>query len=113
MGLCFSGYQKHKYNCLTICLEDCLAASYNYNYMNSRANYLRNYFVDHSTGSWFSSGKKSGFSKHAFREVPFGFRRGTVPGATLLPSPMLQKCPKTTPKNLLSLISASKIVFIF
>ena len=24
----------------------------------------------------------SEFSKHAFREVPFGFRRGTVPGAT-------------------------------
>ena len=36
----------------------------------------------------------SGFSKHAFREVPFGFRRYTVPGATLAdPSPMPQvKC---------------------
>ena len=30
----------------------------------------------------FESPGKSGFSKHAFHEVPFGFRRGTVPGAT-------------------------------
>ena len=42
---------------------------------------------------------RTGFSKHAFREVPFGFRRGTVPGATLLQSPMRQESPKTTPKK--------------
>ena len=39
---------------------------------------------------------KSGFSKHAFREVPFGFRRGTVPGATLVPP----RCPKNAPWSL-------------
>ena len=36
----------------------------------------------------------SGFSKHAFREEPFGFCRGTVPGATLVPP----RCPRM-PKN--------------
>ena len=46
----------------------------------------------------FSVPKFSGFSKHAFREVPFGFRRGTVPGATLVP-PRPQECPKISPEE--------------
>ena len=38
------------------------------------------------------SSLNSGFSKHAFREVPFGFRRGR---GTVLP----QECPKISPKK--------------
>ena len=52
----------------------------------------------------------SGFSKHAFREVPFGFHRGTLPSATLVPPevpykvppwslPMPQECPNVSPKK--------------
>ena len=33
-------------------------------------------------------------SKHTLREVPFGFRRGTVPDATLVPP----RCPKNAQK---------------
>ena len=36
-----------------------------------------------------------GFSKHAFREVPIGFRRGTVRGASLVPP----RCPENSQKK--------------
>ena len=41
---------------------------------------------------------KSGLSKHAFREVAFGFRRGTVPGATLA-IPDAPRVPKNKSKG--------------
>ena len=40
----------------------------------------------------------SGFSKHAFREVPFRFRRGTVSGATLV-LPDAPRMPKNKSKE--------------
>ena len=41
----------------------------------------------------------SGFSKHAFHDVPFGLRTGTVPGATLLASSISQEPSKISPKK--------------
>ena len=38
------------------------------------------------------------FSKHAFREVPFRFRKGTAPGATLV-LPDAPRTPKICPKK--------------
>ena len=40
-----------------------------------------------------------GFSKHAFREVPSGFRRGTMPGATLVRCLLPQECQKKSPEK--------------
>ena len=48
-----------------------------------------------------SRGSRVRVFQRAFREVPFGFRRGTVPGATLGPGPSmkLQECPKIVQRS--------------
>ena len=50
MCLCFAGHKSMNYNYINNCLKIVLLPGYIYNCMhNSLADYLRNYFVDHST----------------------------------------------------------------
>ena len=59
--------------------------------MNYWAHHSSTYGIDSCDRVLSGTQRVSGFSKHAFREVPFGFCRGTVPGATLVDAPRIPK----------------------